>query len=286
MAPRILVADSQEINSFQKCPWHYYLKFSKNWRKGGETPMPLERGNLGHTILDTFYNCLKVNVPFEDAIEAAATVGRELYVEMDLDIETCEWVITSFYQYANRWKYDGIKVIEVEQPAMFLLHEEEDLKIYYATKIDLLAEFPLTGRGPMDHKWRGVRAEYNKLDNQFIGYAVASNADIVYINEVGLQKSKEPADKFRRIPLSYDKGIKERWIKNTIWWAKQMDWAIQNETFPQCHTTVAPQGITQCVHCEFNNICASSNEQEMNRKIVEMYRQGEAWDVTAALVKD
>ena len=285
MSQRILIIDSQELSAVQNCPFYYMLKFHKMFKKQGEVPMPLERGSLGHTILEEYYNCLKDGVSFEEALERASNLGRKTYVEMDLDVEICEWTIASFYQYAHRWRYDGIKVIQVEKPEMFLLHEDDELQIWYATKIDLLAEFPLSGKGPVDHKWRGQKAEYNKLDNQFIGYAIATNSDIVYINEIGLQTGPKytPEVKFRRVPLSYDAGIKERWKKNTIWWAKQIDWFTQNETFPQCHNTAGKQGVTKCAMCEFNIICSSSTEQEMNRKIVDMYQKNDRWDVTAQL---
>ena len=288
MSQRILIIDSQELSTVQDCPWKYFLKFNKQFRKSGITPEPLERGSLGHIILETYYNCLKVNTPFETALEQAVNVGREAYIEMDLDVDICEWTIKSFYQYAHRWRYDGIKVIEVEQASMFPLYEDDELKVFYSTKIDLLAEFPLTGIGPVDHKFRGQKAEYHKLDNQFIGYAVATNSDVVYINEIGLQESPKytPEIKFRRIPLSYDSGIKERWIKNTIWWAKQIDWFTQNETFPQCHNTAGRQGITKCAMCEYNIICSSSTQQEMNRKIIDMYHLVDKWDVTKELTRD
>jgi hypothetical protein len=275
---RILALDSQILDAIQKCPFYCYLNFVKNWRPN-EVAMPLERGDLGHTVLEAYYKLLQKGISWDDAVEQAANIGREHYQSLHLDLQLSEWVIATFFEYAKYYKFDGIQVLGVEETFSLVLHEDDELVILYEGKIDLYAEFPILGPSIMDHKWRAMRADYIGLDNQFIGYAVKTNATLIYVNEVGLQKSYGPEKKFRRVPVNIGDGVKERWIKNTIMWAKILDHSIQNNVWPQSHLKTAPAGITQCGKCNYNRICNSENDTEMVRKIEDHFKVGKRWDV-------
>jgi len=273
---RILALDSQILDAIQKCPFYCYLNFMQNYRTNG-TIAPMERGDLGHTLLESYYKLLKKGFTWNDSVEQATIVGREHYQTLDIDLATCEWVVKTFHQYTEYYKFDGIEILGVEESFSFIIYEDDELIVVYEGKIDLHAKFPVLNKVVIDHKWRAVRADYSPLDNQFIGYAIAENLNLVYVNEVGLQKSYEPEKKFRRVPIPIGEGVKERWLKNTIAWAKILDFNIQNNVWPQSHLKTAPLGITQCAKCQYNLICNSENEQEMERKITDHFHQGKKW---------
>lgn len=273
---RILAIDSQILDAIQKCPFYCYLNFVKNFRMN-ETPMPLERGDLGHTVLEVYYQLLQKGFSWEDAVEQATESGRKHYQNLNLDLMTSEWVISTFHDYTKFYRHDGIKVLSVEQPFSFVLHEDDDLVVVYEGKIDIHAEFPVIGEAVMDHKWRAMKADYTSLDNQFIGYSVAKKLNMVYVNEVGLQKSYEPAKKFRRVPIPIGNGVKERWVKNTIQWAKILDYSFQENSWPQSHLKVAPLGISQCQKCNYQRICNSETDEERDRKIQTEFHIGDRW---------
>lgn len=275
---RILALDSQILDAIQKCPFYCYLNFMRNF-KPNEKIAPMERGDLGHTVLEVYYKLLQRGYEWNDAVEQATITGREHYQGLSLDLTTSEWIIKTFHQYAEYYRDDGVKIFGVEEPFSFIIHEDNELIILYEGKIDLHASLPNIGVSIYDHKWRAVKANYNPLDNQLIGYSVATNSNLVYINEVGLQKTYEPKDKFRRIVLNIGDGVKERWIKNTIMWAKILDYSIQNNVWPQSHLKTAPLGITQCAKCQYNRICNSENDEEMKRKIEDEFHLGERWNV-------
>ncbi len=281
---RILAIDSQILSAIQSCGYKAFLQFMKNYRPNA-VPEPLERGDLGHHILEHFYLYLAEHSvdAFDIAKEFAVEKGREHYQKMNISIEECEWTISTFYQYADFWHYDGLEVIGVEDSFTMKLYEDDELILLYQGKIDLICKMPRIEITSFDHKWRKVKAEYIPLDNQMTGYAVYLNAPVNYINEVGLQTSKEPKDKFRRVPLNFGEGVKRRWIDNTIYWGKQLDWYIQNNTWPRQHTLVPPQGISQCRWCSFNTICLSDNENEMIEKLERLYHISERWDVSRTL---
>jgi len=273
---RILPIDSQILDAVQKCGFFTYLNFIKNWRPN-ETPAPIERGDLGHTILERYYRLIQKGTSWDDAVKFATEVGREHYQTLNLDLQTAEWVVRSFHEYAQFYKHDGIKPLEVEESFSFVIYEDDDLIVVYEGKIDLFCEMPSIGKVIMDHKWRAMKADYSPLDNQLIGYAVRTGLNLVYVNEVGLQKSYEPEKKFRRVPLYIGAGVKEQWIKNTVQWAKILDYQIQNNIWPQSHLKVAPLGITQCIKCKYHSICNSENPEIQAMKIQNEFHIGDRW---------
>jgi PD-(D/E)XK nuclease superfamily len=275
---RILALDSQILDSIQKCPFYTYLNFIKNYRPN-DIIAPLERGDLGHTLLEVYYKLIQKGYEWNDAVEHATIKGREHYQDLHLDLQTSEWVVKNFHEYTDYYHYDGIKILGVEESFSFVIYEDDELIVVYEGKIDLHAEFPVLGVSILDHKWRSVKGDYIALDNQLIGYSIAVNSNLVYINEVGLQKSYPPEKRFRRIPVPIGDGVKERWLKNTIFWAKILDYSIQTNVWPQSHLKTPPAGLSQCVKCQYNRICNSENEEEMLRKVQDHFHIGERWDV-------
>ena len=273
---RILALDSQILDAIQKCPFYCYLNFVKNYRPN-EIIVPIERGDLGHEILEVYYKLLQKGTDWSDAVDAATAKGREHYQTLSLDLMVSEWVIKSFHEYAEYYRYDGIKILGVEESFSFIIYEDEELIVVYEGKIDLHAEFPNLGASIYDHKWRAMKADYNPLDNQLIGYSIAADSNLIFVNEVGLQKSYPPEKKFRRVPVPIGNGVKERWLKNTIYWAKILDYSIQQNVWPQSHLKIPPAGITQCAKCTYNRICNSENDEEMARKIQDHFHIGERW---------
>lgn len=273
---RILALDSQVLDAIQKCPFYTYLNFMKNYRPN-DVALPLERGDLGHTLLEVYYKLLQKGYSWNDAVEQATIKGREHYQELNLDLQTSEWVVKTFHEYSEYYKYDGIKVLGVEESFSFIIYEDEELIVAYEGKIDLHAEWPNLGKAIADHKWRQMKADYIGLDNQFIGYSVATNTNEVWVNEVGLQKTYAPEKKFRRVLIPIGQGVKERWLRNTIFWAKILDHSIQSNIWPQSHLKTPPSGITQCAKCQYNRICNSENDEEMSRKIQDYFHIGERW---------
>jgi len=274
---RCLIMDSQILTSVQSCAWKTNLTFVRKLRLIGNVPEAIERGDLSHKMFERYYLHLKNEVSFQDAVEDVIEYGRAYYPSLDLDVSESEWVIETFKQYTNHYRFDGLKVHDVEKPFMFKIYEDDDLIVYYAGKIDLVADVPLVGVVPFDHKNRARKNDETQMNNQFIGYAIAVDSPIVYVNEVGLQHSKTPDDKFRRMPLSYTSGMKKLWLENTIYWARQLDLYLQTDTWPlQINPYI-------CKGCVFMNVCTSDSKAMMEHKLSTQYYVNDKWDVTTEL---
>jgi len=274
---RVLVIDSTILNALQKCPYYTFLAFNRNLRTK-VIAEPLERGDLTHHILEHYYLSLKGGAKVDDARDFAADKGRIKYPTLNMDASACEWIIQSFHLYVERWRNDGIKVLEVEKAFMIKVYEDDELIVYYSGKIDLICEFPLIGTATVDHKSRTRKNDETELNNQFIGYAIATDCNIVYVNEFGLQTSLKPEEKFRRIPLSYTDGMKAHWLNNVLkYWVRQLDYHLQENIWPEVWNP------WNCKSCVFNQVCKSSTEEERMRKLQTEYVIGPPWDVSAAL---
>lgn len=274
---RVLVIDSTILNALQKCPYYTFLAFHKNLRTQVMAE-PLERGDLTHHILEHYYLSLKDGAKVDDARDFAIEKGRVKYPNLNMDVASCEWILQSFTQYVEVFRNDGIKVLEVEKAFMMKVYEDEELIVYYSGKIDLICELPLVGVVPIDHKSRARRNEETELNNQFIGYAIHTDSNFVYVNEFGLQTSKKPEEKFRRMPLSYTDGMKAHWHNNVLrYWVRQLDFHLQENIWPEVWNP------WHCKNCVFSTVCKSSSDEERYRKLQQNYIQGEPWDVTKVL---
>lgn len=277
MAKRILTIDATILNTLQTCGYKTFLSFQKHLR-AVKTPEVFERGDLVHHMLEMYYKSLKDGATKEEAAIHAEARGREKYPTLELQASECEWIIQSFHLYIERWKDDGIKVLEVEEAFIFKCYEDDELEAYYSGKIDLFAEFPLIGAIPIDHKSRTRKNEETVLNNQFMGYSIAKGCNYVYVNEFGLQTSLKPEDKFRRMPLSFTDSLKAHWLNNILkFWVRQLDYYAQNNIWPEQWNPYI------CKNCVFNEVCKSGTYEEKLRKIKTGFIESEPWDVTKAL---
>jgi hypothetical protein len=276
---RRLVLDATKLGTFQRCPFKGFLSFVQHLR-ANQVNERIEGGSLGHNVLERFYTLLKNGMDFDSALQDALEIGRQSYAEMNLEVEDAEWVLDTCANNLNHWKYDGIKVLSVEEAFITpAIYEDDEFALYYEGKIDLIAEFPTLGKSCLDHKFRGRRTDEVILNNQFIGYSFYTGANVVYVNEIGLQKTLKDGDKFRRQPLSYTQAHIERWKKDVIFWGKQIDFYLQNNTFPRIFDPF------NCKGCHFRGVCEASNDEAMLRKLKQDFYVGDAWDVSKSLEK-
>lgn len=273
---RNLVMDATILGTIQSCPFKGFLSFIQHF-KPNIPNVRMEGGSLGHAVLERYYKLLKQNINFEDALNDALEIGRQSYVDMTLETADAEWILETCRRYAEKNRYDGIKVLDVEKAFLMPIYEDDDLRILYSGKIDLIAEFPVIGKACLDHKFRGRKNEETILSNQFIGYAAATESPVVYVNEVGLQKTIKDDERFRRIPLSYQAGHITKWKKDVVFWGKQIDYFFQTNTWPRVFNNYI------CKGCQYNRVCMSSSDEEMIRQLKQNFYVGEEWDVSKEL---
>jgi PD-(D/E)XK nuclease superfamily len=277
MINRNIVMDSQLLNSLQLCGYRTDLYFNKNYRPNFKAEA-LEKGDLLHLIFKVFYT-LQIKRPDIDyltAVELAVKWGREhAIMNLALDVDTAEETVFQCVEYFKHFQGEYWTPTHVERPFAKIIYENENenLRIIYEGIIDLMVNTKV-GEAIVDHKSasRNADSTYLGLSNQFKGYAYCMETTDVIINKVGFQKTLKPAERFKRIPISYEQATLDEWCQETIWWGQQLLFYIENNTWPMNHTS-----CDKYSGCIFNKACIHEPGESRNWMLQTEYIIGKKW---------
>lgn len=292
MTQRILSIDSQILNTFQSCQRKCQLSFQQNL-KPQETAEALEKGDLMHKLLEVYYSLqldnpnfntevwktlreAGIDKPLDEPHRFALKCAPFFASRMNMPMEEAEEVIYQFKEYSEYYKHDSWHPLAVEEVGSKVLYEDEELKVIYTFKIDLVAE---QGRtiAPFDHKTSKRRSAPSSLSNQFIGYCYGLNLNNIVINKIGFQKTLSPKERFQRFILTISKERIQEWVNNTVFWARALNDAMIQEQWPM--------NLTSCDKysgCVFMPVCESDPESRLY-KIERDFKVNEQWDPAKVL---
>lgn len=275
---RTIVMDSQLLNSIQLCGYRTDLYFNKNLRPNYKAEA-LENGDLLHLVFKIFYTLRlsRPDLPYGRCVDLAVRLGREHAVlKLAQDVENSEETIFHCVEYFKHYEGEFWRPLYVEKPFAKIIYEseEDNLRVIYEGIIDLGVD-TMAGEAIVDHKSsrRNSDSTYLGLSNQFKGYSYTLECPNIIINKVGFQKTVKPADRFIRIPISYDDSTLQEWANQTIWWAQQLAFYIETNTWPMNFTS-----CDKYSGCIFNKLCinepGASREWLMNTE----YIIGQKWN--------
>jgi hypothetical protein len=277
MQMRNIVLDSQILSSLQKCPYYVNLSFIRRL-SGDCKAAALESGDLLHTMLKVFYTLRirRPDLPYEQMINLSLIVGREKAITLAQELETSDEVMYHFTEYCKfrEGEFWIPKFVEKSFVVELFSSEEENLRIFYEGIIDLVVDSE-AGEAVVDHKSsrKNMKNDNIALSNQFMGYCWSLGINTAVVNKIGFQKTLKPQERFVRIPLSYSKAQLESWKQNTIWWAKQLVWFIDNDTFPQNFT-----GCDKYSGCIFGQACQTDPGEAREWVLANHFKETEKWN--------
>lgn len=274
-----IVWDSTMFSSFQQCALQFDLAHNRDYEPN-KTAEAIEEGSLVHALMEPYYESLKKGFKVKDAEEFALVQGREYAMDLDLDMGETEEIIDHFRQYVAYWGQEPDKILEVERPFLITLYQDEDIRVLYCGKIDLLVERHKDGQLMVrDHKKRRQNRAISVFSNQFIGYCIATKTTHLEVNSFGLQKSLPANEKFMRFPVSYPQQLKERWIKNCVWWAQQYVYHHKSGLWPENWTS-----CDKMSGCQFKPHCKSITPEQQEFVLHIQFRKRKTkWDPTLPL---
>ena len=298
MNQRILSIDSQILNTYQSCARKAEYAFVKNVTtiKKAES---LESGSLMHDMLEVYYSLQLDHFEFdtpnwklikEAGISApigrthdqirnyAVQTGRFFATLIELHPDETDEVISHFIDYCNHFQYDEWHPLAVEEVGTKTLYEDEELKVLYSFKVDLVAE---KGKiiAPFDHKTSKRRVEPTSLSNQFIGYCYGLGMNNLVVNKIGFKKTLTAAQRFNRYILTIDDARIQEWVRNTTHWAKQIARSEESGLWPM--------NLTSCDKysgCVYAPICETDPDTRLF-KIDRDFKIGRSWDPALELEK-
>ena len=274
-----VVLDATMTDLFQLCEERFRLRFIKN----KTTPIKsiyLDRGTIVHLALEEYYKLLAQGIAFHDRVSFALNVSRREIAAGGTDPydEKINRIPEVLEEYLHYWRKvdEGLGIISVETPFSYILHEDAEIRIIMAGKIDLMVnDLPNYSNLPIDHKTYDSTRQDRRLNNQFANYANACSSNYLMVNKIGFQTSLKAEQKFKRVPLSYDPFIVEQWKQDTIKTVHR---------YLDCLATDSWQrNLTSCDKfnrlCEFYEVCNSSGQEAKDYRLEMDFRDAEPWDV-------
>lgn len=283
MAKLNVIMDASQYDTFLMCPYRFRNRYKLNLDSPHKNAA-LDRGTLIHLACETYYQSLKDGLKYQDAVDKSFLKMKEAFVlDSDLDSGEADMLIDTMEQYFDYWRVadQSFEILGVEESFMYLLHEDESIRIYLAGKIDLRIRDNKYENVPYDHKSFSRSGPVNSMSNQFKNYCAATESNYLFVNRIGLQKTLKPHEKFLRVPVTYDHLVLETWKNNVIY---------NMMSYIKCEADdYWPTNETSCDkfnrRCDYYEVCESSGEESKQFKLLSNYMKVKPWDVTKVLKK-
>ncbi len=278
-----IVLDTSQYDTFRLCEQRFNYRYNLN-KTLPIKAKALDRGTLVHVACETYYESLKSGAKYEYAVNSALMKVKEAgVVSSDLEPEEIERITNVMEEYFDFWRVSdqNIEIVAVEQPFLYLLHEDDNIRIHMAGKIDLIYNDNKYTNMPLDHKSFDWSYEVGRMGNQFKNYCTATKSNFLIVDKIGFQKTLKPQDKYLRVPISMDRMILEAWKDNVV--------RVMYHYIDCAADNVWPLNETSCDKfnrkCEYYEVCDSSGQEAKDFKLMNNYITIEPWDVSKVLRK-
>lgn len=283
MAKVNIVMDMSQYDLFLLCPQRFNNRYNKNLTPPTKK-MQLDRGSIVHVGCEIYYEAIKNGVAYQDAVVAALSKIREAgVVASDLDSEIINRILDVMEEYFDYWRVadQGFEIVDVEKPFLYLLYEDDEVRIHLAGKIDLIVNDNKYTNLPYDHKSYDRDFEVHRMSNQFKNYCYAVKSNYLVVNRIGFQKTLKPHEKFKRPMLCYDPLVFEQWKDNVIKNIFHYLQCVAEDSWPMNETSCDKYFRK----CEYFGPCDASGIEAKMYKLRSDFITVEPWDVSKVLRK-
>lgn len=267
-----VIIDSSVMNTFEKCPTLMKYQYIDNLRLKGVKSKALEKGDLFHVGAKYYYRAKKENKDWSECVKIGTAKILRYAPTLSLEAKEIEDVSTTFLSYCEFYRFEKWTILEVERPFRIVIYEDNELRIIFQGKIDLIVD---TGQMicPVDHKTESRRSEPIALSEQFLGYTYASKSSGLIVNKVGFQASLKAEEKYYRKLLSYDDDILNEWRDEFVFKVRELINYAEIDFFPHRYTSCQDKyGI-----CIFHDVCKTP-QVARDGKLKQLFEVGEPWD--------
>lgn len=278
-----IIMDATLLSSLMSCGRLHDLRYNHNLTSVRGKSNSLEVGSLIHKVLEVYYKHLIDGFPRSTAIGNAMIAGQ-LYVtgcphcadETNLEpackhevgeypgmqntpeqndgrnkvgwrfaLQTCE-------QYFEFYKSDSWSPIAAEIVKGEVIYEDDDVRVLWKAKFDLIIDTNQIGIISMDHKSFKQRRDKTKLSNQFTGHCLILKSRNVMVNKIGLQTSLKIEERLNREVVSYSADNLLEWQSEIVpfYAYKYLEYAESGywpPNYTHCDTMYGP--------CQFKDVC-------------------------------
>lgn len=281
-----VILDATVLTATMNCETYLNYRFNYNLIPITGKGNPLDAGSLVHLILQEYNRSLIAGKSRSDSILIGMQAGDTFYTteSTNIPLENVKsergylqqvgynYIVETMEQYFDRWKNSHWTPIEAERVVGHVIYEDDEIRILYKAKIDLMVDTYQDGICPVDYKTMKQKRDALSLNNQFRGQAILTKARTVYIEKIGWQKSLKPEDKFTRQPMSFSASILAEQIQTIVYYAKTLIALEETGYYPQRFTFCDKWG-----GCLYRHVCMSdpNNRQQV---IDQHFIKGPDWD--------
>jgi hypothetical protein len=275
-----VIISNSEVETFQKCQRKHWYAYGLNLAPR-EKALPLRSGILGHSVLEKYYRAKRAELSHDECVQEGLSVLAAYMLHPDVEVYSI--VLKRFLEYAEHYKHEPFRVLDVEGIYTMPL----DNGIEYALTLDLLVEY-ISGQYKgqqvlIDHKWTSDFWSADAVDMlpQIPKYLhtlrrLGSTADFGIVNQIRYRKMKDGYDSDRIFRRSHVKPTKER-IANIVRIHEKVTHIIrQRKIFPDLWEMEAVQTIyrQQCDNCFFRTPCQIELDgRDASRTFAAMFEQ-------------
>jgi len=299
-----VIFDATLLSSLAGCGRFVDLRFNHNFIQLGGKSNSLECGSLAHKILEVYYDHQIKGFPRATCIGQALTAGRLFingcpscadgmnpkpecgheagaYPGVSNTPELSEghktgwsFVLQTMEQYFEFYKNDAFIPLASEQVRGDVVYEDDEIRVMWKAKFDLIIDTNQIGIVSMDHKTFKQRREKSKLSNQFLGHCFLLKSRNVIVNKIGWQTSLKLADRLTREVVSYSADVIQEWQSEIVpYYAYKLLQYSESEYWPP--------NFTKCDSiygsCAFKQVCES--DRGMREEVLRNnFMIGPVWD--------
>jgi len=184
-------------------------------------------------------------------------------------LQTCE-------QYFEFYKNDSFIPLAAEEVRGEVLYEDDEIRILWKAKFDLIQDNQQIGIVSMDHKTFKQRREKSSLNNQMLGQALLLKSRHVIVNKIGLQTTLKIEERLTREIISFSQDRLDEWQNEILpYYAYRFTQYSDSEYWPpdytHCDTMYGP--------CPFKKVC-ESNRNMREEVLRNEFQLAPVWDPT------
>lgn len=236
-----VIMDATVLSSLMSCARYHDIRYNHRLITARGRSNSLEVGSLIHKVFEVYYQHQINGFPRPTSIGNALIAGQ-LYVtgcphcadgtsvspackhepaeypgltntpeQNDRFIVGWRFALQTCEQYFEFYKNDAWIPLSAEQVKGEVLYEDDEIRVLWKAKFDLIVDTNQIGIVSMDHKVFKQRRDKTSLSNQFTGQCLLLKSRNVIVNKIGLQTTLKIDERLTREVVPYSAARLLEW---------------------------------------------------------------------------
>jgi hypothetical protein len=311
-----IIMDATILSSLMSCGRYHDIRFNHRLVSIKGKSNSLEVGSLIHKVFEVYYQHMIKGFPRQTSIGQGLSAGQ-LYVtgcphcagfmpSEEVPTPTCKheadeypgmtntpeqssgfvtgwkFALDTCEQYFEFYKNDAFIPLGAEVVRGKVLFEDDEIRVLWKAKFDLIVDTNQIGIVSMDHKTFKQRRDKTTLSNQFSGHCCLLQSRNVIVNKIGLQTTLKLQERLTREVISYSADRLDEWQSQILpYYAyKYVDYTESGywpPDYTHCDTMFGP--------CMYKEVCES--DRNMREEVLRgNFKLVPVWDPTTSKEND